>query len=593
MKNVRKNCAINSTLLWFFLFGSLFFFSPSLLSQEKTQALPDDNEKFSSPRQTMLFFLDNISSFYKVENKEALKNAAKVFDLSNLPISQQLPAGEKLARKLIQILDRVERVNVYQSFPSTKGLRKEATRWTYSRNPPNRPDIRIELTFAKMVDGRWLLAQETAKNIDSMLDQVRELKEIKGLKKPLTLSEWITFRLVGKRLQKKVFILKAWQWIGLVLLVVFGVLLDWAFRFFILRYLLRKSPITRISLKKQDLENIERPLGLLLMSIIFVLGLPVLDLSFQIYSVLDIAASFILVVAGIWVVYRFVDLFCGHLEFRAQKTETKIDDVLIPLLRRTLKILVLILGVVFIASRLTPNIWGIFAGLSLGSLAVGFAAKDSIENLFGTFTVLLDKPFELGDWIQTDDIEGNVERVGFRSTKVRTFYNSIITIPNSRFIRAHVDNLGARRYRRIKTMLALTYDTPPEKIEAFCEGIRQIILKHPFTRKDYFHVYLNEFADHSLNILLYCFHETPDWATELRERQRLFLDILRLAERLKISFAFPTQTLHLAKPEDLQHPDKPKNTKEAMNIGRKTAGNITQTSLAEFQGNDLVSPPPK
>ena len=124
-------------------------------------------------------------------------------------------------------------------------------------------------------------------------------------------------------------------------------------------------------------------------------------------------------------------------------------------------------------------------------------------------------------------------------------------MPNANLIRANVDNFGRRSYRRIKTNLSLTYDTPPEKIEAFCEGIREIIRCHPHTRKDYYHVYFNQFNSSSLDILLYCFLDVSEWAIELRERQRLFLDIVRLANRLKLSFAFPTQSLHMVKPEDL------------------------------------------
>jgi len=105
--------------------------------------------------------------------------------------------------------------------------------------------------------------------------------------------------------------------------------------------------------------------------------------------------------------------------------------------------------------------------------------------------------------------------------------------------------MGQRRYRRIKETLGVQYDATPEQIDAFCEGIRELIRRHPYTRKDYYHVYLNSFGDSALNVLLYCFVECPDWAIELREKHRLFNDIVRLAQRLGVSFAFPTQTVHL------------------------------------------------
>lgn len=108
-----------------------------------------------------------------------------------------------------------------------------------------------------------------------------------------------------------------------------------------------------------------------------------------------------------------------------------------------------------------------------------------------------------------------------------------------------IDNYGARTYRRFKTTIGVEYGTDPQKLEAFCEGIRQLILKQPNTRKDYFHVYFNNFGASSLEILLYLFFKVPDWSTELAERHKILINILRLGKELGIGFAFPTQTVHL------------------------------------------------
>jgi MscS family membrane protein len=155
-----------------------------------------------------------------------------------------------------------------------------------------------------------------------------------------------------------------------------------------------------------------------------------------------------------------------------------------------------------------------------------------------------------------------VEELGFRSTRIRTFYNSQVTIPNSTLVRATVDNYGRRRYRRWKTFIGVQYDTPPEKLVAFTEGIRELVRRHPYTRKDFYQVWCNDFGDSSLNILLYIFHEVPDWSTELRERERLFVDIVRLADRLGVQFAFPTRTVHL-----YQEEKAPVETRYAVPVG--------------------------
>jgi MscS family membrane protein len=227
--------------------------------------------------------------------------------------------------------------------------------------------------------------------------------------------------------------------------------------------------------------------------------------------------------------------------------------------------------------------------MGIGGLAIALAAKDTVGNVFGSLAILFDRPFEIGDWVTIGDVDGTVEKVGIRSTRIRTFYNSLITVPNSVIINATIDNYGQRRFRRIRIFLGITYDTPPDKIEAFCEGIREVIRQHPYTRKDYYHVYLNNFSESSLDILLYCFQECPDWSTELRERQRLFLDILRLAKHLGVEFAFPTQTLFM-NPEkgDATSSGNGLDTDEALALGQKAGRAVVE----EGMGKNPTLPPP-
>ena len=129
-------------------------------------------------------------------------------------------------------------------------------------------------------------------------------------------------------------------------------------------------------------------------------------------------------------------------------------------------VLVTVVGLVFLASVLRINVTSLLAGLGIGTLAFGLAAQDSVKNLFGSLTVIFDRPFHVGQWVKIGSHEGTVEEVGFRSTRIRTFYNSQVTLPNSRLTTAIVDNMGRRRYRRIKTMLSLQYDTKPEQMNA-------------------------------------------------------------------------------------------------------------------------------
>jgi len=208
------------------------------------------------------------------------------------------------------------------------------------------------------------------------------------------------------------------------------------------------------------------------------------------------------------------------------------------------------MGAVFIADNLDVDVTSLLAGLGLGGLAFALAAKDVAGNLFGSITVLLDQTFHVGDWVVIGDVEGSVERIGFRSTRVRTFYDSLVSVPNSTLITANVDNMGARSFRRLSCKFGIAYETPPDRIDAFCEGIREIVRQHPYMRKDAYHVYLNGLGSAQLDILVYVFWSVPDWGTELRERHRFLLDCLRLAERLGVEYAFPTQTLYMKQAEN-------------------------------------------
>lgn len=261
--------------------------------------------------------------------------------------------------------------------------------------------------------------------------------------------------------------------------------------------------------------------------------------------------------------YRIVDVLADRMAAKAEATESKLDDQVVPLIRKALKIFVVVLGVLFLLQNLDINVASLVAGLGIGGVAVALAAKDTIANFFGSLMIFIDRPFQIGDWVKIGETEGIVEVVGFRSTRVRTFYNSLVTVPNAHFTEAAIDNLGLREYRRTSTVLNLTYDTSPEKLQAFCEGVRAIIAANPRTRKDYYEVHFSNFGAHSLDVMVYLFFKVSSWTEELQERHNLFLEILRLAKELQVEFAFPTQTLHLDTVAEASARLRPKSFDEA------------------------------
>jgi MscS family membrane protein len=193
----------------------------------------------------------------------------------------------------------------------------------------------------------------------------------------------------------------------------------------------------------------------------------------------------------------------------------------------------------------------LLAGLGIGGVAIALASKDTVANLFGSLVIFLDKPFQIGDWIEMGSIEGTVEEVGLRTTRVRTFANSLITIPNAKFTTEAVNNWSRMKKRRIKMTVGLTYDATPDKVEEAVLRIREIIAADEKIRNDFYLVNFDNLGPSSLDLFVYCFTETTNWAEFLQAKQEFLLKIMRAVEELGLEFAFPTQTLHVESlPED-------------------------------------------
>lgn len=287
------------------------------------------------------------------------------------------------------------------------------------------------------------------------------------------------------------------------------------------------------------------PIGTLALGGVLLYLFPLLRFGVHVNQVGTIALRVLMACAAVLLVYRLVDVGADVFSRRAEDTDTKLDDQLVPLVRKALKVFVLALGVLFVLQNMDVDVGSLIAGASLGGLAFTLAAKDTVANLFGSISIFADRPFQVGDWVVINGHEGVVEEVGMRSTRIRTFYSSLVTIPNSAVANAAVDNYGMREYRRCMVTLGIGYDATPEQISAFVEGIRAILRANSKVRQDAYEVAFRNFGDSGLEVLVYFFFETDTWTDELAQRQNIFLEIMRLAQDIGVTFAFPTQTLHL------------------------------------------------
>jgi MscS family membrane protein len=337
-----------------------------------------------------------------------------------------------------------------------------------------------------------------------------------------------------------------WQHLGILIIILLGFLLHKFLSFVFSRLLYRgATQLGYTRLVRPYLLPVAKPLSLFVVFLFVMIIFPVLQMPVEISRYVSYGFRAILPLFAVVVFYKMVDVFSLYLESLAGKGDSSLDNHVIPLIRKVLRVFVVVVGGLFILQNLDVNITALLAGISIGGLALALAAQDTLKNFFGSLMIFIDKPFSVGHWISSGELDGTVEEVGFRSTRIRTFRNSLTYVPNGKLADSTIDNHGLRQYRRFFMNISITYDTPPDLIEVFVEGLRKVVERHPNTRKDFYIVEFNDMGDFSLKVMFYIFFAVPTWPEELRARHEVLIEIVRLAEKLGVRFAFPTQTLHM------------------------------------------------
>lgn len=391
---------------------------------------------------------------------------------------------------------------------------------------PRFPKVQV----ARQPDGRWVWSATGLQRVEELYRQNTAGPWVSKL------PEWMRAG-VGE--------LKVWQILALLLVLVVGLVVRKLIEFMVQNRIKKLVDGMGQAWAGNLIGVFASPGATLVSALLLGITYPWLSLPLWFGAFLGLAVQVLIIFSVVWAVYRLVDVLSARMAAKAEATDTKLDDQLVPLIRKSLKVFTVIAGVLVILQNLNVNVGALLATLGVGGVAVALAAKDTVANFFGSLMIFIDRPFQIGDWIRVDGAEGTVEEVGFRSTRIRTFYNSVITVPNAKFTEAKIDNMGMREYRRCSFTLGVTYDSRPEQVQAFVEGIRAIIQANEYTRKDYYEVHMSAFGASSLDVMVYFFFCVDTWTAELRERHNIFLEIMRLAHDLELSFAFPTQRLHL------------------------------------------------
>ncbi len=309
-----------------------------------------------------------------------------------------------------------------------------------------------------------------------------------------------------------------------------------------------------VSLKEfQDL--LIKPIDIFLTVIIFFLAFDRLEFPHEwnldpvekpgvrmtLFTIFDIA----LILSLTWIVLRVIDFLGLIFIKRAHHTYSKADDQFIPYIKSGLKILVLMMSLLAIlANVFHVNVVALIGGLGIGGLALALASKETVENLFGSITIFLDKPFTIGDQVKVGEIEGAIESIGLRSTRIRTLDKSLVTLPNKKMTDAELENITLKTMSRARFTIGLTYDTTAEQIKNVKHDIYAFLSAHEMIKKEAI-VRFSEFNSSSLDILIIFYVMTGDGDKFIEIKEEVNFKIMEIVQNHKCSFAFPTRSVFI------------------------------------------------
>ena len=471
----------------------------------------------------------------------------------------------KKAIKIKQVLDGkglyvdVNKIPVNPNYKDSIGY---SSFFKYVLFPQRMPQIYVE-----KIGDKWYFSSETLSKIDSLYKEVYPWY-VQKLENLIPVSG-----------HKKILGIELWQFIGLLSLLTLGYFVFMIVKriaFFILRRIQQQiTKNTNLEVNKV-LKQLAHPISLLV-GVAFIDKLfPSLQFGLPVNTWVFLGLNIAKTIFWIYVFLKLVKVVMFIYGQFAEKTHGRLDDQLVPILNSLFTGLVIVIGLFRLLILFGVDAATMLAGATIGGLAVALASQDTVKNLIGTIMIFLDKPFHIEDWIEAGEVVGTVEKVGFRSTSVRAADTSVYKIPNSKLSEIVINNKGLRLFRRYNTNLGLRYDTPPELIEAFVKGVREIIIAHPETRSDSFNVEFTGFGDSALLVMINVYFKSLAWGIEQSSKHRLHIAIVKLAKALGVDFAFPSTTVTIE-----QFPEK-KGVNLKYDIDSKRIDTVIKEVLTDF-----------
>jgi MscS family membrane protein len=344
--------------------------------------------------------------------------------------------------------------------------------------------------------------------------------------------------------------IEVWRIIAAGVILIFALAIRKVFLNILLSFLKKLTSKTKTEVDDKLVEAIDPPGKLLIVviALYFVLKVLLIDVSGDSFGGHIVRTLFIFTI--FWMIYRAAGIIAHLFEGLAKKTETDLDDMLLPFINKGIKVIVVIVGITVIAKEWRYDLGALLTGLGLGGLAFALAAQETLANMFGGMTIMLDKPFSVGDWILTPDVEGTVEDIGFRSTRIRTFAHALVTVPNSTLAKSAITNWSRMGKRRITFNLRIKYQTTAEKMDKLLQRTRELLTNHPEIHPQTIFVFFDKFGENSYELFFYFFTITTTWKKYLEVKEDVNLKIMQILDELEIEIALPSTSVYIENEKD-------------------------------------------
>lgn len=320
---------------------------------------------------------------------------------------------------------------------------------------------------------------------------------------------------------------------------------------FIINVFHRLLSRTRLRVEKDSMEFLKKPLKLIFISTVMFFAFITQKNLMADYPLL---LSFVIkmyrltiILCIIYFIYAAVPVIMSAFNRLKHPDSILLDDTLLIFFAKIIKAVIVIIAVLIVLGEFGVNINGLITGVGLGGLTFALAAQDTASNIFGGLVIISDKPFAVGDWIQTASIEGTVEDISFRSTRIRTFDDALLVVPNSTLSSASITNWSKMNKRKVKFNIGLTYNTAPSQVKNIIADIETFLNSHKDIVSDTPLVKLDEFGSSSLNIIVMFFTSQTSLAELKRVREEINYEILDVVHRHESSFAFPSTSVYMEK----------------------------------------------